>query len=114
MVIAEAIMLIRRIPEKNHLARQGKWVKSAKNSYEIRGKRLESLAMAHRFPRFHILAEALGMNIIYYDIEKKLSLGNARPVASLDELLAQADIVTLHVPSTELTHKMITLLRLPA
>lgn len=108
MVIAEAIMLIRRIPEKNHLARQGKWVKSAKHSYEIRGKTLGIIGYGHIGSQVSILAEALGMNIIYYDIEKKLSLGNARPVASLDELLAQADIVTLHVPSTELTHKMIS------
>lgn len=108
MVIAEAIMLIRRIPEKNHLARQGKWVKSAKHSYEIRGKTLGIIGYGHIGSQVSILAEALGMNIIYYDIEKKLSLGNARPIRSLDELLAQADIVTLHVPSTELTHKMIS------
>lgn len=107
MVIAEAIMLIRGIPEKSLMAHQGKWMKSAKNSFEVRGKTLGIIGYGHIGSQVSILAESLGMNIIYYDIEKKLSLGNARPVGSLKDLLAAADVVTLHVPSTELTHHMI-------
>jgi len=107
MVIAEAIMLIRGIPEKNLLAHQGKWVKSAKNSFEIRGKTLGIIGYGHIGSQVSILAECMGMNIIYYDIEKKLSLGNAKPVSSLKELLQNSDVITLHVPSTELTRNMI-------
>ncbi|MFN8208719.1 MAG: phosphoglycerate dehydrogenase [Bacteroidales bacterium] len=107
MVIAEAIMLIRGIPEKSLLAHQGKWVKSAKNSFEIRGKTLGIVGYGHIGSQVSILAECMGMNIIYFDIEKKLNLGNARPMPSLKDLLAVSDIVTLHVPSTELTRNMI-------
>jgi D-3-phosphoglycerate dehydrogenase len=108
LVIAEAIMLIRGIPEKNMLAHEGKWSKSARNSYEIRGKKLGIIGYGHIGSQVSILAEGMGMEVIYYDIEKKLSLGNARPMNSLKELLGLADIVTLHVPSTDLTRNMIS------
>lgn len=107
LVIAEAIMLIRGIPEKSRLARQGIWSKSARNSFEIRSKNLGIIGYGHIGSQVSILAECLGMNVFYYDIEKKLSLGNARPVESLQKLLRLADIVTLHVPSTPLTRNMI-------
>jgi D-3-phosphoglycerate dehydrogenase len=108
MVIAECIMLMRGIPEKNALAHNRRWMKSVRNSVEVRGKTLGIIGYGHIGSQVSILAEALGMNIYYYDIEKKLSLGNAKPLPSLQELLKVADTVTLHVPSTELTHNMIS------
>ncbi len=108
LVIAECIMLMRGIPEKNALAHKQVWMKSARNSVEVRGKNLGIVGYGHIGSQVSILAESMGMNIYYYDIEKKLSLGNARPVGSLKELLALADTVTLHVPSTELTRNMIS------
>jgi len=108
MVIAESIMLMRGIPEKNALAHQGKWLKSAKNSYEVRGKSLGIIGYGHIGTQVSILAESMGMNIFYFDIEKKLSLGNAKAMPGLKELLAISDVVTLHVPSTQLTRNMIS------
>lgn len=108
MVIAECIMLMRGIPERNALAHNRIWMKSLNNSVEIRGKTLGIIGYGHIGTQVSILAEALGMNIYYYDIEKKLSLGNARPTANLNELLKIADTVTIHVPSTELTRNMIS------
>lgn len=108
LVIAECIMLMRRVPEKSTMANQGKWSKSVSNSVEVRGKTLGIIGYGHIGSQVSILAESLGMEIFYYDIEKKLSLGNARPVRTLDELLSKADTVTIHVPSTELTRNMIS------
>jgi D-3-phosphoglycerate dehydrogenase len=108
MVIAEIIMLMRGIPEKNALAHKKIWMKSVINSVEIRGKTLGIVGYGHIGSQVSILAENLGMNIYYYDIENKLSLGNARPLSSLDELLKISDTVTLHVPSTDLTRNMIS------
>ncbi|HEX2970210.1 MAG TPA: phosphoglycerate dehydrogenase [Bacteroidales bacterium] len=107
LVIAECIMLMRGIPEKNTLAHNRVWMKSASNSVEIRGKTLGIIGYGHIGSQVSILAESLGMNIVYYDIEKKLSLGNAKPV-TLKELLKVADTVTIHVPSNDLTRKMIS------
>jgi D-3-phosphoglycerate dehydrogenase len=108
MVIAECIMLMRGIPERNALAHNRIWMKSLNNSVEVRGKTLGIIGYGHIGSQVSILAEALGMQIYYYDIEKKLSLGNARPVASLGDLLRIADTVTIHVPSTDLTRNMIS------
>ena len=108
MVIAECIMLMRGIPEKNALAHDHKWMKSVKNSVEVRGKTLGIIGYGHIGSQVSILAECMGMNIYYYDIEKKLSLGNAKPVTCLEELLKLSDTVTLHVPSTDLTRNMIS------
>jgi len=108
LVIAECIMLMRGIPEKNTLAHNHIWMKSANNSVEVRGKTLGIIGYGHIGSQVSILAENLGMNIIYYDIEKKLSLGNARPVTNLKDLLKVSDTVTIHVPSTELTRNMIS------
>jgi D-3-phosphoglycerate dehydrogenase len=83
-------------------------MKSLNNSVEVRGKTLGIIGYGHIGSQVSILAEAFGMNIYYYDIEKKLSLGNAKPVSSLNELLKIADTVTIHVPSTELTRNMIS------
>lgn len=107
LVIGEAIFLIRRIPEKNHYAHLGKWVKEASQSFEVRGKNIGIIGYGHIGSQVSIMAESLGMNVFYYDIEKKLNLGNAKACDSLDELLQIADIVTLHVPETESTRNMI-------
>ncbi len=108
LVIAECIMLMRGIPEKNALAHNRVWMKSANNSMEIRGKTLGIVGYGHIGSQVSILAESMGMKIIYFDIEKKLSLGNATPVSTLADLLRAADTVTIHVPSTEYTRKMIS------
>lgn len=107
LVIAECIMLMRGIPEKNALAHNGIWKKTANNSVEVRGKTLGIIGYGHIGSQVSILAENIGMNIVYYDIEKKLTLGNARPT-SLKELLRTSDAVTIHVPSTDLTRNMIS------
>lgn len=107
LVIAEVIMLMRGVPEKNTLAHNRIWMKSAANSVEVRGKTLGIIGYGHIGSQVSILAENMGMKIVYYDIEKKLSLGNARP-CPLNEVLKNADVVTLHVPSTELTRRMIS------
>jgi D-3-phosphoglycerate dehydrogenase len=108
LVIAECIMLMRGIPEKNALAHNKIWMKSVSNSVEVRGKTLGVIGYGHIGSQVSILAESLGMEVFYYDIEKKLSLGNAKPVSSLNELLRRSDTITIHVPSTELTRNMIS------
>jgi D-3-phosphoglycerate dehydrogenase / 2-oxoglutarate reductase len=108
LVIAECIMLMRGIPEKNALAHRKIWMKSFNNSVEIRGKTLGIIGYGHIGSQVSILAESLGMRIIYYDIEKKLSLGNSKHVASLNDLLKISDTITIHVPLTELTKNMIS------
>ncbi len=108
LVIAECIMLMRGIPEKNIMARKKIWMKSSSNAVEVRGKTLGIIGYGHIGSQVSILAENLGMNVLYYDIEKKLSLGNSRPVADINELLVNADTITIHVPSTELTKNMIS------
>jgi D-3-phosphoglycerate dehydrogenase len=107
LVIAEAIMLLRGIPQKNALCHRGGWTKSAAGSYETRDKVLGIVGYGHIGTQVGVLAESLGMRVIFHDIETKLSLGNARAVASLEELLERADVVTLHVPETPATQMMI-------
>jgi D-3-phosphoglycerate dehydrogenase len=99
---------MRGIPEKNVLAHRKIWMKSLNNSVEIRGKTLGIIGYGHIGSQVSILAENLGMNIYYFDIEKKLNLGNSKPVASLNELLKISDTITIHVPSTPLTRNMIS------
>lgn len=108
LVIAECIMLMREVPLKNAAAHRGEWLKAANHSYEVRGKNIGIVGYGHIGSQVSILAEALGMNVYYYDIEKKLSLGKAVPCHSLDELLQVSDVVTLHVPETPLTCNMIS------
>ena len=107
LVLAEAIMLMRGIPEKNASAHEGGWSKSAKDSYEVRGKKLGIVGYGHIGTQVGVLAEALGMKVYYHDIVAKLSLGNAKPVETLRELLNISDVVTLHVPATPETKEMI-------
>ena len=108
LVIAEIIMLIREIPAKNAAAHRGTWLKAARNSFEVRGKNLGIVGYGHIGSQVSILAEAMGMNVYYFDIEKKLNLGKAIPCNSLNDLLRISDVVTLHVPETEFTVKMIS------
>ncbi len=108
LVVAETVMLMREIPAKNAAAHRGEWLKAARNSFEVRGKNLGIVGYGHIGSQVSILAEAMGMNVYYYDVEKKLSLGKAIACNSLSELLQIADVVTLHVPETELTAKLIS------
>ena len=107
LVIAEAIMLTRGIPQKNAECHRGGWSKSAAGSHEVRGKTLGIIGYGHIGTQVGVMAEAMGMQVIFHDIETKLSLGNARAAIDLDDLLARADIVTVHVPETAATQWMI-------
>ena len=107
LVVAEIIMLFRGIPARSAAAHAGRWLKTAAGSREARGKTLGIVGYGHIGTQLSVLAEALGMRVIYFDIVDKLALGNARHVASLAELLAQADVVSLHVPDTPQTRNMI-------
>jgi len=106
LVLAESILLLRGIPERNAACHQGGWLKSATNSYEIRGKTLGIVGYGSIGTQLGIMAESMGMEVIFYDIITKLPLGNARQVGSLSELLGLADVVTLHVPETSSTKWM--------
>lgn len=106
LVLAEVIMLFRKIPAMNMTLHRGGWNKSAVGSYEVRGKKLGIIGYGHIGTQIGILAEALGMNVYYYDVEAKLPLGNATPVNTLKELLNISDAVTLHVPEDATTFNM--------
>ncbi len=107
LVIAQIVLLMRGIPEKNAAAHRGEWLKSATGSYEARGKTLGIIGYGHIGSQLGVLAEALGLRVLYYDIENKLPLGNAHVLSDLDELFGQADAVSLHVPETPQTKNMI-------
>jgi D-3-phosphoglycerate dehydrogenase len=107
LVIGAAIMLIRRIPDKNKAAHEGVWLKESAGSYELRGKTLGLIGYGNIGSQLSVLAEALGMKVIYYDIETKLPLGNAEDAKSLKEVLSKADVVSLHVPETPQTKNLI-------
>ena len=107
LVLAEIILLMRGIPERNAAAHRGEWLKTATGSREVRGKKLGIVGYGHIGTQIGVLAESVGMQVSYYDIETKLAMGNARPAASLEELLADSDVVTLHVPETPETEGMI-------
>ena len=107
LVLAEVVMLLRGIPARNAATHRGEWLKTASGSHEARGKTLGIVGYGHIGTQVGVLAEALGMRVVYYDIETKLALGNAEAVTGLDDLLARADVVTLHVPETPATHGMI-------
>lgn len=107
LVIGLAIMLIRRIPDKNKAAHEGIWNKDAKGSFEIRGKTLGIIGYGNIGSQVSVLAEAMGMKVIFYDTLTKLPLGNAVSGKTLKDVLSQSDIVTLHVPDTQQTKNMI-------
>lgn len=107
LVIGLAIMLIRRIPDKNKAAHEGIWMKEARGSYELRGKTLGIIGYGNIGSQVSVLAESLGMKVLFYDVETKLPLGNATDAKSLRELLKKSDVVTLHVPETAQTKNLI-------
>jgi D-3-phosphoglycerate dehydrogenase / 2-oxoglutarate reductase len=107
LVIAEAILLLRGVAAKNAAAHRGEWQKTAVNAYEIRGKRLGIIGYGNIGMQLGVIAEGLGMQVQFYDVVSKLPLGNARQLPNLEQLLAQSDVVSLHVPETRTTRDMI-------
>jgi len=107
LVIGLSIMLIRRIPDKNKAAHEGIWMKDAKGSFELRGKTLGIIGYGNIGSQVSVLAEALGMKVIFYDVETKLPLGNASDGKTLKDVLGKADVVTMHVPETAQTKNII-------
>lgn len=107
LVLAEAILLLRGVAEKNAKAHRGIWQKSAKNSYEIRGKKLGIIGYGSIGSQLSVLAEALGMQVFFHDVVNRLPLGNAKQSGDLNELLRSCDIISLHVPETAATKDMI-------
>jgi len=106
--LAEIIMLMRGIPQKNAAAHRGEWLKSASGSREIRGKTLGIVGYGHIGTQLGIIAESMGMRVIFQDVESKLPLGNAEVRASLEALLREADVVSLHVPDTPETRNLMS------
>ena len=108
MVIAEIVMLSRKLGTRNNEMHQGIWNKSSNQCFEVRGKTLGIIGYGNIGTQVSMLAEAFGMRVVFYDVISKLPLGNAKPLSTLEELLSQADFVTLHVPATEATRNMIS------
>lgn len=107
LVMGAAILLIRKIPDKSIAAHKGIWMKDASGSFELRGKTLGIIGYGNIGSQVSVLAEALGMKVIYYDVETKLPLGNAMDMRSLKDVLGKADVITLHVPETPQTKNLI-------
>lgn len=107
LVIGIAVMLIRKISDKNSAAHKGIWMKDAKGSYELRGKTLGLIGYGNIGSQVSVLAEALGMKVLFYDTETKLPLGNATAAKSMKEVLGNSDIISLHVPETAQTKNLI-------
>jgi D-3-phosphoglycerate dehydrogenase len=108
LVIAEMIALSRQLGDRNSLAHKGEWMKTAEGSHEVRGKTLGIVGYGHIGSQVSVLAESMGMKVLFFDVVKKLPLGNAQSVNSLEELLMKSDFVTLHVPETPQTKDMIS------
>ncbi len=107
LVIGLCISLLRRIPEKNNAAHKGQWLKESDGCYELRGKTLGIIGYGHIGSQVSVLAEAMGMKVIFYDVMNKLALGNAESCKSLDDLLKKSDVITLHVPGNYETKNLI-------
>ena len=107
LVIAQAILLLRRVPEKNLLAHQGIWQKSAAGSFEARGKKLGIVGYGSIGSQLSVLAESMGMKVFLHDSVTKLPLGNANQVDSLEALMRECDVLSLHVPENRETRNMI-------
>jgi D-3-phosphoglycerate dehydrogenase len=112
LVIAEIIVLLRRLGDKNKSMHEGQWIKSSSNSFEARGKTLGIVGYGHIGAQVSVMAEALGMKVLFYDVEQKLPLGNAQQAKSLEDLLKNSDVVTLHAPGHPTTKNMINKARL--
>ena len=106
LVLGQALLLLRGVPERNARAHRGQWDKSATGAHEARGKNLGIIGYGHIGTQFGILAEGLGFNVSFYDVESKLTLGNATQVATMEQLLNQSDVVSLHVPEVDSTKNM--------
>lgn len=107
LALGEMIMLMRNIPDKSQHLHQGIWDKSAANSFEIRGKTLGLIGYGNIGSQLSVLAEGLGMKVVFYDVVEKLALGNATPCKNLEELLHQSDIISLHVDDRKANHSLI-------
>ncbi|KAA1151415.1 MULTISPECIES: phosphoglycerate dehydrogenase [Pseudoalteromonas] len=107
LVLGEILLLLRGIPARNAAAHRGGWLKTANGSFEARGKTLGIIGYGHIGTQLGIMAENIGMNVEFYDIEDKLSLGNAKQVHNLTQLLQRSDIISLHVPETPQTKNLI-------
>ena len=107
LVMAASILLIRKILDKNIAAHKGEWLKDSRGSHELRGKTLGIIGYGNIGAQVSVLAEGLGMKVIFYDIETKLPMGNASDTKSLKDLMSQADVITLHVPETPQTKNLI-------
>ncbi|WMN60998.1 phosphoglycerate dehydrogenase [Pseudoalteromonas xiamenensis] len=107
LVLGEILLLLRRIPERNAMAHRGIWQKTANGSYEARGKTLGIIGYGHIGTQLGIMAENIGMKVEFYDIEDKLTLGNATQIQNMTQLLQRADVVSLHVPETPQTKNLI-------
>ena len=107
LVLGETIMLLRGVQQRSMAAHAGEWLKNATGSFEARGKKLGIIGYGNIGTQLSVLAESLGMQVLYYDVVAKLPLGNARQVDSLTQLLAESDVVSLHVPELASTHMMI-------
>ena len=107
LVIGASIMLIRKIVDKNKAAHEGVWLKEASGSYELRGKTLGIIGYGNIGKQVSVLAESLGMKVVFYDIETRLPLGNAEKKKNLKEVISKSDIVTLHVPESAGTKNLI-------
>jgi D-3-phosphoglycerate dehydrogenase len=108
LVLGEIIMLARRIPEKTWSTHDGGWLKTAEGAVEVRGKTLGIIGYGHIGTQLSILAESIGMRVVFHDIVEKLALGNAQSRPTLDAVLAESDFVTFHVPATAETRNMVT------
>ena len=107
LVIGEVVALARQLIDRGSEMHQGTWKKVSKGCYEIRGKTLGIVGYGHIGSQVSVLAEAMGMSIVFYDIMNLMPLGRAEPLTSLNDVLSKADFVTLHVPETEETKNMI-------
>jgi len=112
LVIAEAILLMRKVIDKNKAMHDGLWTKSSSGSFEARGKTMGIVGYGHIGAQVSVMAESLGMNVLFYDVEPKQSLGNAKQAKDLEELLKFSDVVTLHAPGHSSTKNMINEARL--
>ncbi|RPD51533.1 phosphoglycerate dehydrogenase [Paracnuella aquatica] len=113
LVIGASVMLIRKIIDKNNAAHRGDWMKDASGSNELRGKTLGIIGYGNIGAQVSVLAEAMGMKVIFYDIQTKLPMGNAQDAKSLQQLLSNSDVITLHVPDTPQTKNLINKTNLP-
>ncbi|XXU22511.1 phosphoglycerate dehydrogenase [Sorangium sp. So ce861] len=107
LIIAECVMLARQLGDRSREVHAGTWKKVSKACYEVRGKTIGLIGYGHIGQQLGVLAEAMGMRVVYYDIAQKLPMGNNRPLPTLEALLAESDYVSLHVPATPETHNMI-------